>query len=70
MTDNYFDAMHYKFEFTSEEVTKLVSAVIIAQVDDEQFIKLYSEENPELCAKLQNNLRIYAELLKKLRKPQ
>lgn len=70
MKDNYFEAMPYKFEFTSEEVTKLVSAVIVAQVDDEQFIKQFSEENPELCGKLQNNLRIYAEILKKLRKPQ
>jgi hypothetical protein len=69
MSDNYFDAKPYKFEFTSEEVTKLVSAVIVAQVDDESFIKQYSEENPELCAKLQNNLRVYAELLKKLRHP-
>ena len=69
MKDNYFDAMPYKFEFTSEEVTRLVSAVILAQVDDEQFIKQYSEENPELCAKLQNKLRIYAELLQKLRHP-
>jgi len=69
MSDNYFDTMPYKFEFTSEEVTKLVSAVFVAQVDDEQFIKQFSDENPELCAELQNNLRIYAELLKKLRHP-
>ena len=69
MKDNYFDAMPFKFEFTSEEVANLVGAVITAQVKDEQFIKEYSEENPELCAKLQNILRVYEELLKKLRHP-
>lgn len=69
MKDNYFEAMHYKFEFTFKEVAELVCAVIAAQVDDEQFITQYSEENPELCAKLQNKLHIYAELLEKLRHP-
>ena len=68
MKDNYFDAMPYKFEFTSEEVTKLVSAVIMAQVDDEQFIKNYPD-NKDLIGNLKKEIDMFQSILDKLRHP-
>lgn len=68
MKDNYFDAMPYKFEFTSEEVNKLVVAVVMAQVDDERFIKEYPE-NKELVGNLKKELDMFQAILDKLRHP-
>lgn len=68
MSDNYFDAMPYKFEFTSEEVTKLVSAAIRAQVENEQFIKNYAD-NKELINHLEKEIDMYQSILDKLRHP-
>ena len=68
MSDNYFDAMPYKFEFTSEEVNKLVVAVVLAQVDDERFIKEYPD-NKELVGNLKKELDMFQTILDKLRHP-
>lgn len=68
MSDNYFDVMPYKFEFTSEEVIKLVSAVIMAQVDDEQFIKNYPD-NKELIGNLKKEIDMFQSILDKLSHP-
>lgn len=68
MRDNYFDAMPYKFEFTSEEVNKLVVAVVMAQVDDERFIKEYPD-NKELVGNLKKELDMFQAILDKLRHP-
>ena len=67
MKDNYFDVMTFKLEFTPEEVTKLVSAVILAQVDDEQFIKNYPDDK-ELIGNLKKEIDMYQAILDKLRK--
>lgn len=67
MKDNYFDDMTFKLEFTPEEVTKLVSAVIFSKVDDEQFIKNYSDDK-ELIGKLKKEIDMYQTILDKLRK--
>ena len=67
MTDNYFDKMTFKLEFTPEEVTKLVSAVIFAQVDGQQFIKNYPDDK-ELIGKLKKEIDMYQTILDKLRK--
>jgi len=68
MRDNYFDVMPYKFEFTSEEVNKLVVAVVMAQVDDERFIKEYPD-NKELVGNLKKELDMFQAILDKLRHP-
>lgn len=67
MEDNYFDKMTFKLEFTPEELTKLISAVILAQVDDESFIKNYPDDK-ELIGKLKKEIDIYHSILDKLRK--
>lgn len=66
--DNYFEEMTYKFEFTLKEVSMLVSAVIHAQVDDEQFIKNYPE-NKELVENLEKEKDMLQAILDKLRDP-
>ena len=57
----------YRFEFTSRQVTLLMSSVIIAQVQDEQFVKNYPE-NTELVASLTETIKEYEALRDKLRK--
>ena len=57
----------YKFEFTAREVSLLMSAVIAAQVEDEQYVKNYPE-NAELAASLKETIIEYGALRDKLRK--
>lgn len=58
----------YRFEFTSEEVTELVAAVIKSQVDDELFIKNYPD-NKELIGSLKREIDRLQNILDKLRNP-
>ena len=66
MSDNYFDKMTFKLEFTPEEVTKLIWAVILSKLDDEQYIKNYPNDK-ELIEKLNKELDVYETILVKLR---
>ena len=66
MSDNYFDDMTFKLEFTSKEVTRLVSAIILAKVDDEQYIKNYPDDK-ELIGNLKKEIDMYQAILDKLR---
>lgn len=68
MKDNYFDAMPYKFEFTLEEVDKLVLAIARAIVNDERYIKAFKDDK-ELVGDLKKEIDIFQAILDKLRRP-
>lgn len=57
----------YRFEFTSEELTRLVSAILREKISNEQFIKDYGDypETTEICLR---NIQQCEALLDKLRK--
>ena len=57
----------YRFEFTSEELTRLVSAILREKISNEQFIKAFPDdpETTEIC--LRNILQCDV-LLNKLRR--
>ena len=57
----------YRFEFTSEELTRLVSAILREKISNEEFIKNYPDnlETTEICSR--NILQCEA-LLVKLRR--